>query len=211
MNLRPLFYFLGGLLIAVFFFECLTRKPEPVIVEKVVTKTVIDTLRYPEYIEIQKPVTVVKEKKVYITNQRQLDSLIKHFEEELDICSKNYEFVLKSLYEAHVGDTVVDEREMKLYADNVKGENYELDWQIGVYGELHHFHPTVKVNSTEKTITTKKKRYALGVNGGLYVDTDLNLDPGVGLLFDKDWWGIQATVIPNQKAAVVTFNSKIRW
>jgi hypothetical protein len=100
---------------------------------------------------------------------------------------------------------------MKLYADNVKGENYELDWQIGVYGELHHFHPTVKVNSTEKTITTKKKRYALGVNGGLYVDTDLNLDPGVGLLFDKDWWGIQATVIPNQKAAVVTFNSKIRW
>lgn len=183
-----------------------------VTVEKIKTIIERDTIKYPEYIPIEKPVTVTKEKKIYITDQKQMDSLIAHYEREIQVCSDNYEKALSQLYQAHVGDTLIQEQEVKLYAGQNEGENYRLNWQIGTIGELHHFHPTVEVTSTQITKTIDKtKKNAVGLHWGLYGTLDMRPTVAVGLSYDRSWGGFSAIVVPDQGAALLTFNPKIRW
>lgn len=209
MNLKPVFYIVIAILFAIFLFKC-SKKSKPVLIEKITHKTVVDTIRYPEYIEIEKPVIVTKEKKVYLTNKKQIDSLIAHYEQELAVCSRNYNNALAQLYNASVGDTIIDEKEIKLYAGVNEGENYKLSWQIGTIGELSHFHPTIEVSSTTKTVDATKK-YAVGLHLGLMADTKLNVSPAIGIGYERDWLGVNAVVVPNSRAIMLTLSPKIRW
>lgn len=209
MNLKPIFYIVIAILFAIFLFKCST-KSKPILIEKITHRTVVDTIKYPEYIEIEKPVIVTRENKVYLTNKKQIDSLISHYEQELAVCSRNYNNALAQLYDASVGDTIIDEKEIKLYAGVNKGENYKLSWQIGTIGELSHFHPTIEVTSSTKTIDATKK-HAIGLHLGLFADTKLNVSPVIGIGYEKGWLGLNAAFVTNQKAIMVTLNPKIRW
>lgn len=209
MNLRPIFYIAIAALLVFLLLKC-AKNNKPVIIEKITTRTVIDSIKYPEYIEIERPVVVTKERKIYLTDRKKIDSLISYYETELQSCARNYQEVLDQLYVSHAGDTIVDEREMKLYAGEKRGENYKLSWQIGAFGELHHFHPTIEVSSTTKIIDATKK-HALGLHLGAFADTKMNFDPAIGVGYEKSWLGVNAVVVPNQKAVLLTFSPKIRW
>lgn len=209
MNLKPVFYIVIAILFAIFLFKC-SKESKPVLIEKITHKTVVDTIRYPEYIEIEKPVIVTKEKKVYLTNKKQIDSLILHYENALAVCTRDYNNALSQLYNSSVGDTIIDEKEIKLYAGENIGENYKLSWQIGTIGELSHFHPTIEVSSTTKTIDATKK-HALGLHLGLFADTKFKVSPAIGIGYEKDRLGLNVVVMPNQKAAMITLTPKIRW